>query len=64
VIVKATEEVQYVYQENPTWILNTAEADPSVESNWNPQSGEMAKLGHYKQCILAGQKKEVPKKRN
>ena len=48
VINWANEEAQYLYQEDPNGTLNPAEAIPLTEPNWNPSSGGLAFLKHYK----------------
>ena len=48
VINRANEGNQHLQQEGLDGTLNPAEAIPLTEPNWNPSSGGLAFLKHYK----------------
>lgn len=55
---KALEEAHWLYLQDRNNRPDSTRAIPIVEPNWHTNEGGMPHLGHYRDCILEGLRKE------
>ena len=66
VLEKAREEANWLHSEIPGSPVraDATVAVPTTDASWNVDAGDRARLEHYRDSVLAGLQKGVPKQRN